>query len=395
MNTSMNIIFVDDEINIIQGLQRMLYPFRKDWNMSFCNSGEEALQLLATNKFDVVVSDMRMPKIDGLHLFTKIKELYPNIVRIILSGYTEKESILNLPNVAHQFLSKPCDAATLKESIERISRLRDFVNNEKMLKLISGISNIPTLPDIYVKLQKEISSSAASIKGVGEIISKDVAMTTKILQLVNSAFFGVSQKITDPVYAVSFLGFETIKSLALYVKIFSSLSFNDYNKFFAERVFQHSYRVGELARKIIRSEIYDKSVLDTTFLGGLIHDIGKLVLLQTPDYTEKIHKQMADNKLSFVEAEYKLFETSHSEVGAYLLGLWGLPVPILEIAAFHDVPLKQEDIEASPMSAVHLANMLVNQEKFDPYPLRDLFPENKLVKNICKNFENGDFSNEQ
>lgn len=395
MNTSMNIIFVDDEINIIQGLQRMLYPFRKDWNMSFCNSGEEALQLLAKSQFDVVVSDMRMPKIDGLHLFTKIKELYPNVVRIILSGYTEKESILNLPNVAHQFLSKPCDAATLKESIERISSLRDFVNNEKMLKLIAGISNIPTLPDIYVKLQKEIGSSAASVKGVGEIISKDVAMTTKILQLVNSAFFGVSQKITDPVYAVSFLGFETIKSLALYVKIFSSLSFNDYNKFFAERVFQHSYRVGELARKIIRSEIYDKSVLDTTFLGGLIHDIGRLILLQTPDYTEKIHKQMADNKFTFIEAEYELFETSHSEVGAYLLGLWGLPVPILEIAAFHHTPLKQEDIEASPMSAVHLANMLVNQDKFDPYPLLEHYPENKLVKNICKNFENGDFSNEQ
>jgi len=391
----MNILFVDDEINIIQGLKRMLYPFRKEWIMSFCNSGEEALQLLASNKFDVVVSDMRMPKIDGLSLFTKIKELYPNVVRIILSGYSEKESILNLPNVAHQFLSKPCDAVTLKESIERISRLRSFVNNEKILKLISGISNIPTLPDIYVKLQKEINSSTASVKGIGEIISKDVAMTTKILQLVNSAFFGVSQKITDPVYAVSFLGFETIKSLALYVKIFSSLSFNDYNKFFAERVFQHSYRVGELAKKIIRSETYDKSVLDTTFLGGLIHDIGKLILLQTPDYTEKIHKQMAANNCSFIEAEYELYETSHTEVGGYLLGLWGLPVSILEIAAFHHLPLKQEDVEASPMSAVHIANLLVNQEKFDPYALKELYPGNKLVLNTCKNFDNGDFNNEQ
>ena len=391
----MNILFVDDEINIIQGLKRMLYPFRKEWIMSFCNSGEEALQLLASNKFDVVVSDMRMPKIDGLSLFTKIKELYPNVVRIILSGYSEKESILNLPNVAHQFLSKPCDAVTLKESIERISRLRSFVNNEKILKLISGISNIPTLPDIYVKLQKEINSSTASVKGIGEIISKDVAMTTKILQLVNSAFFGVSQKITDPVYAVSFLGFETIKSLALYVKIFSSLSFNDYNKFFAERVFQHSYRVGELAKKIIRSETYDKSVLDTTFLGGLIHDIGKLILLQTPDYTEKIHKQMTANNCTFIEAEYELYETSHTEVGGYLLGLWGLPVSILEIAAFHHLPLKQDDVEASPMSEVHIANLLVNQEKFDPYALKELYPGNKLVINTCKNFDNGDFNNEQ
>ena len=393
--TQMNILFVDDEINIIQGLKRMLYPFRKEWIMSFSTSGEEALQLLASKKFDVVVSDMRMPKIDGLHLFTKIKELYPNIVRIILSGYTEKESILNLPNVAHQFLAKPCDANTLRESIERISKLRNFVNNEKIVNLISGISTIPTLPDIYVKLQKEINSSAASVKGVGEIIYKDVAMTTKILQLVNSAFFGVSQKITDPVYAVSFLGFETIKSLALYVKIFSALSFNDYNKFFAERVFQHSYRVGELAKKIIRSEVYDKSVLDITFLGGLAHDIGKLILLQTQDYTEKINQSMADDKLSFVDAEYKLFETSHSEVGAYLLGLWGLPVSILEIAAFHHLPLKPENVEASPMSAVHLANILANQEKFDPYLLRDLYPDNKLVKNICTNFENGDFNNEQ
>ncbi|MCK9210220.1 MAG: response regulator [Ignavibacteriaceae bacterium] len=391
----MKILFVDDEINIIQGLKRMLYPFRKEWIMSFANSGEEALELLTIEKFDVVVSDMRMPKIDGLHLFTTIKELYPNIVRIILSGYTEKESILNLPNVAHQFLSKPCDANTLKESIERISKLRNFVNNEKILNLISGISTIPTLPGIYVKLQKEINSSTASVKGVGEIISKDVAMTTKILQLVNSAFFGVSQKITDPVYAVSFLGFETIKSLAMYVKIFSSLNFNDYNKFFAERVFQHSYKVGELARKIIRSEVYEKSVLDSTFLGGLVHDIGKLILLQTQDYTEKINQSMNTDKLSYIDAEYKLFDTSHSEVGAYLLGLWGLPVPILEIAAFHHLPLKADDVEVSPMSAVHLANILANQEKFDPYLLRDLYPDNKLVKNICKNFENGDFRNEQ
>jgi len=386
----MKILFVDDEINIIQGLKRMLYPFRNEWIMSFANSGDEALELLTKEKFDVVVSDMRMPKIDGLHLFTKIKELYPNIVRIILSGYTEKESMLNLPNVAHQFLSKPCDAATLKESIERISKLRTFVNNEKILNLISGISTIPTLPDIYIKLQKEINSATASVKGVGEIISKDVAMTTKILQLVNSAFFGVSQKITDPVYAVSFLGFETIKSLALYVKIFSSLSFNDYNKFFAERVFQHSYKVGELARKIMRTEVYDKNILDTTFLGGLVHDIGKLILLQTPDYTEKIHTCMADDTCSFVEAEYKLYETSHAEVGAYLLGLWGLPVSILEIAAFHHTGLKAGDIEPSPMSAVHLANVLVNQEKVDPSALSSLYPENKLVKNICKFFENGD-----
>jgi len=391
----MHILFVDDEINIIQGLKRMLYPFRKEWIMSFCNSGEEALQLLANEKFDVVVSDMRMPKIDGLHLFTKIKELYPNIVRIILSGYSEKESILNLPNVAHQFLSKPCDASTLKESIERISKLRDFVNNEKILNLVSGISNIPTLPDIYVKLQKEINSSSASVKLVGEIISKDVAMTTKILQLVNSAFFGVSQKITDPVYAVSFLGFETIKSLALYVKIFSALSFTDYNKVFAEKVFQHSYRVGDLARKIIRTEIYDKSVLDATFLGGLVHDIGKLILLQTPDYTERINKLITEKNLSFVEAEYALYETSHSEVGAYLLGLWGLPVSILEISAFHHTPLTKDKTEASPMAAVHLANILAHQDKFDPYPLRTLYPENKLANTLCTSFENGDFTNEQ
>ena len=153
--------------------------------------------------------------------------------------------------------------------------------------------------------------------------------------------------------------------------------------------------MGELAKKIIRSETYDKSVLDTTFLGGLIHDIGKLILLQTPDYTEKIHKQMAANNCSFIEAEYELYETSHTEVGGYLLGLWGLPVSILEIAAFHPLPLKPEDVEASPMSAVHLANLLVNQEKFDPYALKELYPDNKLVINTCKNFDNGDFNNEQ
>jgi len=391
----MNILFVDDEINILQGLKRMLYPFRNEWEMSFASSGDEALQMLEQTKFDVVVSDMCMPKIDGLQLLSKVKELYPSVVRIILSGYTEKDSMLNLPNVAHQFLSKPCDAAILKDSIERINRLRSFVNNDTIIHLIAGISTIPTLPDIYVKLQREINSPSASVKGVGEIISKDVAMTTKILQLVNSAFFGVSQKITDPVYAVNFLGFETIKSLALYVKIFSSLSFNDYNKFFAERVFQHSYLVGEVARKIIRSEIYDKATLDAAFLGGLVHDIGKLILLQTPDYTEKVNTCMQQEKINFVEAENKLFQTTHAEVGAYLLGLWGLPVSILEIAAFHHPPLTANDKELTPLVAVHLANLLLNKEVETSEKLKALYPDHKFIKNICANLESGALKIEQ
>ena len=102
------ILFVDDEPLVLQGLQRMLRPMRNEWEMAFVESGRRALEEMATLPFQVVVSDMRMPGMNGAQFLSHVQELYPRTVRLILSGHADKDLIMKCVGTAHQFLAKPC-----------------------------------------------------------------------------------------------------------------------------------------------------------------------------------------------------------------------------------------------------------------------------------------------
>ncbi|HLA96697.1 MAG TPA: response regulator, partial [Pyrinomonadaceae bacterium] len=190
-----NILFVDDEPNILEGLQRMLRPLRHEWQMSFANSGAEALALFENEHIDVVVSDMKMPGMDGSELLYAIMQKYPHVIRIILSGYSEKEMVIKTVGTAHQYLSKPCDADILKATVMRVSALRDLLTDETLRRLVSQLPSIPSLPLLYTELIDELGKNEPSTRTVGEIVKKDIGMTVKILQIVNSAFFGLRRRL--------------------------------------------------------------------------------------------------------------------------------------------------------------------------------------------------------
>ncbi|MDD3051668.1 MAG: response regulator, partial [Candidatus Cloacimonetes bacterium] len=200
------IIFVDDEINILQGLKRMLHSYRNEWQMSFANSGQEALEMMQKEQFDIVVSDLRMPNIDGAKLLQTVSELYPRTARIVLSGHADKEMILKVTTTAHQYLTKPCDSVAIKEVIDKIVHLREIIYDQDVINIVSRVKSIPVLPDVYLQIVNKLKDSSATLKEIGQIISKDIALTAKILQLVNSSFFGLYRKINDPIQAVSLLG---------------------------------------------------------------------------------------------------------------------------------------------------------------------------------------------
>ena len=215
------IIFVDDEPNLLKGLSRMLRPLREEWEMLFVGSGSDALAALEKDAFDVVVSDMRMPGMDGAQLLAEVAQRYPQIVRIVLSGHMDKEMIYRSVGRAHQYLAKPCDAARLKSTVARACTIRDSLADKFLKELVAGMKSLPSLPSLYIELVEYLQSPEASIQTVGKIIARDVGMTAKILQLVNSAFFGLSRKVGSPSQAVSLLGLDTIRALVLSVQAFS------------------------------------------------------------------------------------------------------------------------------------------------------------------------------
>lgn len=241
------ILFVDDEPNILDGLRRMLRSMRNEFDLHFSRSGKEALEIMEKNEFDVVVSDMRMPGMDGAELMAEIMYRYPHSIRIMLTGQADEESILQTVGVVHQFLAKPCDPESLKNILVRASALHRLMVDGKLKDIISSIDALPSLPTVYAKLQEKLRQPEASLDDVGEIISQDIAMTAKILQLVNSSFFGLYQKVESPSRAVKLLGLDTIKALVLGSQIFSEIKISG-GLFSAESLWRHSMTVGTLSK---------------------------------------------------------------------------------------------------------------------------------------------------
>jgi HD-like signal output (HDOD) protein len=193
---------------------------------------------------------------------------------------------------------------------------------------------------------------------VGKIIAQDTAMTAKILQLVNSAFFSISENISNPQKAVTILGLNTIKSLVLGMQVFSEYQGRNHLPVSIDLVWEHSLHVSSLAFSIARSLNMSSQEQEESRVSGVLHDVGLLLGSQIPDFFQSV--RFYKNGHACIESEYEILGTSHAEMGGYLLGLWGLPSPVVEAIAFH--PMIGMELGAKPgvVTALHVANGLIN-----------------------------------
>jgi putative nucleotidyltransferase with HDIG domain len=357
------ILFVDDEPMVLDGLKRMLRPMREEWEMVFVGSGAEALEFMSKTPFDVVVSDMRMPKMNGAELLAEILKRYPQTVRLILSGHADKDLILKCIGSTHQYLAKPCRPDDLTAAISRAGDLNQSLKDKGLRQLVSCMERVPSMPRLYVEIVEKLENPEVGLDVIGDIIAKDLGMTAKILKLVNSSFFGLAREISSPAEAVSQVGPEMIKSLVLSIHAFSQFGTTTTGGLSIEALWRHSQNTARLAQAIARMEDSEQKIVDEAFVGGLLHDIGKLVLASNfpGDYT-RIIEIGRNGTISLVAAEENTFGANHAEVGGYLLGLWGLPVPVVEAIALHHNPAQCTYRGFSPLAAVHAANALVNFE---------------------------------
>jgi HD-like signal output (HDOD) protein/CheY-like chemotaxis protein len=350
------ILFVDDEPNVLSGLRRMLYPMRTEWDMAFVDSGPSALAVLEQQPHDVVVSDMRMPKMDGARLLAEIRKRYPQTIRIILSGYSDQEMILKSIGVTHQYLAKPCDPTILRSTIQRAVALSSLLTDERIKGIVSHIDCLPSMPTLFAELADELQRPTSSLESVGQIISKDPGMTAQILRLVNSAFFGLRHEITSPGAAVSYLGINTVGSLVLTSHIFAEIDPAVGKWLDLDRLWKHTLRTGGLARGIAMAESAGRRMVDDALAAGLIHDAGRLILAtKFSEMYRQVLAYAASSGCDVVQAEREWFGVTHAEVGAYLMGIWGLPNSVTEALAYHHNPRDCVHREFSPLTAVHAA----------------------------------------
>jgi HD-like signal output (HDOD) protein len=331
------ILFVDDEPLLLKGLQRMLRDMRSEWDMRFVTGAGEALECLEAEPFDAVISDLRMPVMDGTRLLDEVSRCYPMAIRIVLSGEMNPDVILKTVRSTHQHLHKPCDPVALKNTLSRAFALRDILHDRKMKQLVSRIESLPSPPGLYLQILEELQSPNASFKRIGDIVARDIGMTAKILQMVNSAFFGLCRHISNPQEAVGYLGLETVKALVLSAHIFSQFSPGKIAGFDLDRLWNHSLATGVFARTIAKTDQRTKGIGDAAFLAGILHDLGKLLLAcNLPEaYQAVLDSAAAEDKRALWQAENEVFGISHAEIGAYLMALWGLEDAVVEAIALH------------------------------------------------------------
>ena len=368
----MRVLFVDDEPNVLSGLRRTLRGQRNEWDMAFAEGGRLALDAMEEAPCDVVVSDMKMPGMDGAELLSRIQKKYPATIRIALSGETDNHMIYRCVQHAHQYLAKPCDADALVSAVKRAFKLRDLVKDDKLEAVVADMTALPSLPEQYEQIMQEMQSDDPSLQKVGEIIETDVSMSAKILQLVNSAFFGLARHLSSPAEAAMYLGVDVLKSLVLTTGVFSQFDDDSVDAHMVRRIWDHSTETGALAKAIAISESDQSLIADYSLMGGLLTDIGKLVFAtNTPEKFSEVDSRLVSGNARDFEIEEEILGHSHCDVGAYLVGLWGLPNPVVECVAYHHAPLACAASGFTALTAVHAADAIVSAEGNDELPNLD------------------------
>lgn len=328
----MRVLFVDDEERVLAGIERTVFMADRDWEVAFAASGAEALDQLASQPADVVVSDMRMPLMDGAELLRRVRDTWPSAIRIILSGHTEQEAALRSLDVAHQFLAKPCDGDALIESIDRAVNLQELLRDKAIQDVVGRIGSLPAAPRMYEQLNRLLCDGSADIGQIAATVQGDPALAAKVLQLANCAFFRIGHDVTDINEAVVHIGLNTLRTLVLASEVFRGGACAEVD---AMRI--RAVRASRLAAEIGKPFAPRETVATAALLadvGLLLPDIGRLC--------------------GEVDTEGKGFP-SHAEVGAYLLGMWGLPAAIVEAVAHHHCPQRVNHSEFDAVGVVHVA----------------------------------------
>lgn len=358
---NLNILFVDDDPFLLESIERSLVMSCPDWTARFAKSAPDAIDILRDEKFDAVVSDMRMPGMLGTELLEHVRDNYPDTIRVILSGQADKDTVIRSHQSAQQYLSKPCQVKELSEVLERAFRLREHLQSPAMRSAVSRIERWPVIKGHRTKLERLINKHNVTFQEIGDEVAKDLSISSTILRLANSPLLGLNRTIADITEASLFLGFESIRSIILFSGIFSDFENRKIEPGFLKKLGTHSVNVGTRALEIAKRAGMCKTTQNYCLLAGLMHDMGKLVMID--QFTDSYLDVMAtarDTERPLVEIELKVFEATHADISACLLGLWGFPDSVVEAAAFHHSPDAATLQTLNPTSVLYLANSLEN-----------------------------------
>lgn len=362
-----SVLFVDDDKSILRAIKREF--FSSDYNVLTAEGGQMALKILKDEKIDIIVTDIMMPEMDGYELLKKVKYLYPDIIRVVLSGYAEQKLVFKIinTNLAKTFLNKPWKEDELIETIRDIIDINEKLNNDYIKKMINTPNNIPTLPAMFSKINALLSDDKSNIEDIIQLINTDPVIAAKILKVANSSFYGV--KTASVKTSILVLGLENLKAM-----IIATVIFSNGDNYYENLLWKHSSLANKMTL-VLYEYVYKKKIPDIYSTAGLLHDLGKIVFLNIfgAKYEKVLLTKEEKTQLSLSACEHNMFTFSHEELGAIILNYWELPSSIVEVALNHHNPEKSSAQFKDIVCIVHLADYfswLVLNDRFLP-ELRD------------------------
>ncbi len=356
------VLFVGEDLALWEQLQSQASGFSENWDVAFAKGGLQALASLSQSPCDAIVADMQLPGMNGAQLLDEVMQRSPKTLRFIRASMGDQQSAMKCVGTAHQYLVKPGDAQTIGFALDRAFSLESWLPNETVQKLIAQMKKLPSPPNLYFKIVAELQSPDASIENVGSLVAQDPVLSAKLLQVVNSAVFGLQLQVVSAADAVIYLGMETTKALVLLAHTFSYFDKVRTADFSVEKLWKHSVTTGKFAEQIARAEGVSAEMVSQAFTGGMLHDIGKLLLAaNVPEGFKEALAKAKEQKIHFWDAEIGVFGATHGELGACLLGIWGLPMPIVEAVALHHFPIRFLSKQFCPLTAVHAANVIEHE----------------------------------
>lgn len=356
-----NILFVDDDENVLSGIQRQLRPYREQWRLFFAINASSALVLMSKQPIDLIVSDIMMPEMQGDELLRIVSENYPATVRMILSGHADEENLKNGMKVAHQYLSKPCSAEMLREVITQVFKIQSCVSNLNLVASVGDPNQLPSLPKIYQELNAAIADENTTVRDIADIFARDMVLSAKLLQLINSPYFGLNRTISSLSEAINLIGIRKLNSLVLSVHIKMAFSINNpVLERYMESLWQDAVRVAELARHIAVSENQQQDRPDQAYLGGLLHNMGLLIFMsRNSEGMTTLLQQLDSSDMTLPDLEKAIFGFARSEAAAYVLSLWKIPPRIIEAVLLQYTPNETQYDSMNALTSVHVAACLL------------------------------------
>jgi HD-like signal output (HDOD) protein/CheY-like chemotaxis protein len=367
-NMKKRILFVGEDQTLYQEFQAQCPGPESAWTVQHVAAEEEALALCHQQTIAAVVADVHLGGKSGTDLLDAFMRRQPKALRIVISDLSDVESTMKCIGHAHHHVLKPCSAQTLLQVLEQAFAQEAWLPSEQIQGLIAQMRQVPSPLKAYSQIVEEMKSPSCSLEKIGGLIEQDPAITAKVLQLANSAVFGRELHMVNPVEAIGYIGLETTKAVVLLAHTFSSFDNLKLVHFSIEDLWRHSVQVGRLARRVAELEHAEEDMAEQAFASGLLHDIGKLLFAANhAGLFSKVLRLAREQQCNLWEAESQVLPgVGHAELGATVLGIWGLPKAITEAVALHHRPWQQRGHTFSPITAVHVANIFDHESHPDP-----------------------------